>query len=201
MAVLSERDAQAWGDLAARIAAPLNLALRPGVLADRNGTGLAGARLGRAIHRARSLATRLAGTSALVVRTDVTDFYPSVDSAVLHRVVAEAGADPEDARLAADMLEAWGAHGYAGIPVGPAASIVLGNTVLRPVDEALRPFRLLRWVDDYLIGVGSGREAQEVLDRVDASLDTLGLKRHPRKTRVGPGIGGWLRTWSVTGRG
>lgn len=197
MAVLSGRDAEAWADLSTRIAAPLNRTLHPGVLGDRIGAGLAGANLRRAIHRARSLATRLAKTSALVVRTDVADFYPSVDPVVLHRVIAGAGAEPEDARLAADMLEAWGAHGYAGIPVGPAPSAVLSNAVLRPVDEALGGFRLLRWVDDYLIGARGEREAQEVLDRMDESLGALGLKRQPRKTRVGRGTGGWLRTCSV----
>lgn len=201
MAILAERDATAWCNLAARIAAPLNRTLRPGILADRSGTGLAGRRLGRAVARARMLANRLARTSALVVRTDVANFYPSVEPAVLHRSVGEAGADPEDARLAAEMLEAWGAHGYGGIPVGPPASAVLANAVLRPVDEALHDFRVLRWVDDCLIGARSEREAQEALDRLDESLDRLKLRRNPGKTRVGPGTGGWLGTCSVMERG
>jgi Reverse transcriptase (RNA-dependent DNA polymerase) len=175
MAVLSERDARRWHDLAGRVAMALEPRLPGSVLANR-------VPLGAALRVAATASTHLARRARVLVRTDVASFYPSVRPAVLAEAVAAAGADPEDARLAAGMLDGWWSEGYPGLPIGPPGSAVLANAVLHPVDGALdgRPF--LRWVDDYLIGCPNERDAARVLEGIDEALDRLSLRRAPGKT-------------------
>ena len=120
----------------------------------------------------------------MLVHADVASFYPSVTPAVLASAVTEAGGDPADARLGADLLEGWGSEGYLGLPIGPPGSAILANAVLRPVDRAMdgRPF--LRWVDDYLIACSDERDAARALDGIDETLDRMALRRAVAKTRM-----------------
>jgi hypothetical protein len=128
------------------------------------------------------------------MRTDVEEFYASVTPPVLSRALTAVGA-PEDSQLAAGMLETWCTDGYQGLPVGPVGSAVLANAVLRSVDEALSSLRFVRWVDDYVIALPSDRAASEILERLDTSLERLGLRRSVPKTGVFDGLGGvaWLQ--------
>jgi hypothetical protein len=185
MAVLSERDAKTWHTLAGRVAAVLELRLDRRVLANRARTMGQDWRpepLGAAFRRARRLRGVLLRAGPVLLRTDVAAFYPSVTPEVLARSLRRFGVDPDDAHLAATMLEGWGSDGYPGLPIGPPGSAILANSVLGRVDLALRPFPWLRWVDDYLIAARSEGHASRLLDRIDESLGRLGLARAPGKT-------------------
>ena len=93
------------------------------------------------------------------------------------------------------MLEGWGSSGYEGLPIGPPGSAVLAEAVLAEVDDALRPLPFLRWADDYLISVPSERAAGEALERLDAALARVGLRRSRPKTAVAAASGfRWLGT-------
>jgi Reverse transcriptase (RNA-dependent DNA polymerase) len=196
IARLSARDARAWHAIAGSVVPGLENRLGPEVVANRAlGAGRRwrleglGASLGRLRRMIRPL-TGAAARGALLVSTDVRDFFPSVSPEAVARALLNAGATPEDAAKAATMLEGWGSLGYRGLPIGPRASAVLANAVLRPVDRAVdAPF--VRWVDDYLAVVDDERHAAEVLDRMDEALARLGLSRSDRKTRVGPDVS-WL---------
>jgi hypothetical protein len=134
--------------------------------------------------------TRAAVRGAVVLTTDVRDFFPSITPDTIARALLDAGAPAEDAAQAAAMLEGWDSLGYRGLPIGPPASAVLANAVLRPVDDAVgEPF--VRWVDDYLSVVEGEGDAAGVLDRMDEALARLNLSRSHRKTRIGPAPG-WL---------
>lgn len=186
MAELSPRDARAWRDLAGRVAHSLEPRLGPRVLAGRAvllGSGWRPAPLAPALRRARRAAAALARRGVLL-RTDVRAFYPSVTPEALAAALLRAGADPGDARLAADLLEGWGSEGYAGLPVGPPASAVLANALLRGADAVLDGLAFLRWVDDYLIALPGEARAAPALDALDGALDALGLARSPPKTRL-----------------
>ena len=112
------------------------------------------------------------------------DFFPSVTPDVAARALL-AVESPDDARRLAAVLEGWTALGYGGLPIGPPASTVVANAVLRTVDQAVdSPF--VRWVDDYIVRLETERHATEVLERVDEALERLGLKRSLHKTRVVP---------------
>jgi hypothetical protein len=186
MARLSDRDAKRWHDLAGRIGRALEGRLPRGVLADRLEATPAGWRfrsVRTAFAEARAASTRLASRAGVLVHADVASFYPSVTPTVLASALTGVGADPEDARLAADLMEGWGSEGYLGLPIGPRGSAVLANGVLRPVDRALdRPF--LRWVDDYLIACSDERDAARALDRIDEALDRIALRRALVKARI-----------------
>jgi hypothetical protein len=122
--------------------------------------------------------------------TDVEDFFPSVTPDTAARAMLSVGASSEDAAQAATMIEEWASLGYRGLPIGPRASAVLANAVLRSVDHAVGvPF--LRWVDDYRAVVRTEGQAADVLERMDEALARLALSRSARKTRLGVAPG-WL---------
>jgi hypothetical protein len=178
MARLAPPDARLWEGLAREAGPRVEDALGDEVLANRGP-------FRPALRRARGLAEDLARRSEAILHTDVAAFYPSIDPSVLAGSLGGCGVEPRTARLAGSLSEAWSGHGVPGLPVGPAASAVLANLVLAPVDAALRareiPF--LRWVDDYLIGVaGDGPGA--ALEAIDGALARLGLRRHVAKTRL-----------------
>jgi hypothetical protein len=128
----------------------------------------------------------------------VTEFYPSVSPAVLFSALSRLGVRRDVAGTAADLLEGWGSEGTPGLPIGPAGSAVLANAVLASADAAIGSHPFLRWVDDYLVGVRSEAVAAEVLDRLQVTLDRLGLRLAPSKTVVleaGAGLR-WLGTSS-----
>jgi hypothetical protein len=189
MARLSERDARAWHALGGRLATVLEPCLGPEVVANRAVVSGGRWRLETLDASLRRLETslgacrRTAGAGGGYLSTDVEDFFPSVGPQTVARALGAAGAAPDDARRVAAMLEGWAALGYEGLPIGPAASAVVANAVLRPVDEAVgAPF--VRWVDDYLVPLASDRQADELLQRMDEALERLELRRSVRKTRV-----------------
>jgi hypothetical protein len=200
MAVLSTRDAGRWRQLGRRVADVVEPILGRRVLAGRSMRSAGQWRaqpLGPALDRARRGAEQLVAGSSVVVRTDVRDFYPSIDPSSLYRCLRRVGLPAEDASTASAMLEGWGNSGYPGLPVGPPASAVLSNAVLVPVDEALGDGPWLRWCDDLLIGARTMADAGRVLERLDVELAVLGLERSGPKTHVlegtavrWPGAGG-----------
>lgn len=192
-AVLTARDEVTWNDLAGRVARILERRLDPRVAANRTVVETGGWRLenlGAARRRARAVAPG----RGLLLRTDVEDFYGSITPQVLARALSDLGLPRRDSRLAGRMIEGWTESGYRGLPVGPVGSAVLANAVLRSVDGELKSLHFVRWVDDYLIAVPSERATLGILDRLDASLDRLQLRRSISKTDLLEGTGGipWL---------
>ncbi|MGH2738896.1 MAG: RNA-directed DNA polymerase [Actinomycetota bacterium] len=197
MATLSQQDARTWERLVAEVATPIEGRLSRTVLANRVHKGLGGWRLqavGPALRQARRRAAHLARTSPLIVRTDVTEFYPAVTPSVLARSLRDIGAGRTEASLAADMLDGWGSDGYAGLPIGPDPSAVLANAVLWSVDMAIEGWPWLRWVDDYFLAAVSDQHAEQAIEKLEASLDRLGLKRSVGKTDIvdGSSAPAWL---------
>lgn len=137
-----------------------------------------------AFSRARRAAERLRRGSSALLRTDVASFYPSVLPGVLSSALIRTGTDRSDADRAAALVERWGSDGRPGLPIGPPASAVLANAVLRDLDGNLAGLPFLRWVDDVLIGLRFPRAGALVVERIDESLDRLGLKRNEAKTAI-----------------
>jgi hypothetical protein len=197
MAILSNRDAARWHRLAGRVAEVVEPRLLGSVVANRAAGPWPTWRprpLGSALSAARRRARELPGP--LLLRTDVADFYPSVRPSALFTTLASLGVPDGVPGAAADMLDGWGSEGSPGLPVGPAGSAVMANAVLVAADSAIGASPFLRWVDDYLVGVRSERDAAEVLDRLHGALERLGLRLAVSKTAVveaGPTVR-WLGT-------
>jgi len=122
---------------------------------------------------------------ALVV-ADVRDCFASIAPSAVARSLAEAGAPIEAIERVVACLGAFADGGVRGLPVGPAASAVLGNAILAGLDGAFerRGMPHLRWVDDLLGFASSRREARLALDGLRSACAGIGLELHDGKTRI-----------------
>lgn len=115
----------------------------------------------------------LAKTHSHVLLTDITDFYNQI---YLHRLNnAIESADPLLKSVAWDIeqfLSTLNIKASKGLPVGPAASIVMAEAVLIDVDEFLRDQGVAhtRYVDDFRIFSDSARVLSKVLERLTLYL-------------------------------
>lgn len=115
-----------------------------------------------------------------VLVTDITDFYNQI---YLHRLNnAIEHSNPRLKGLADEIekfLSTLNSKSSQGVPVGPAASIVMSEAVLIDVDAFIghQDFEHTRYVDDFRVFAKSERE----LDRLLESL-TLYLYEHHRLT-------------------
>jgi hypothetical protein len=200
MAILSERDARTWQDLADQVAIDLEPRLRASVMANRtlvSPAGVSRVPFPAELSRARCVASRLAARHPVVIRTDVRSFYPSVTPSTMFASLQDLSVDRRTAGDVARMLEGWGSEGYAGLPIGPPGSAVLANAVLAEVDEKLGAWPTLRWVDDYLVGVADEALVSRVLETLDQALEEHSLERSVAKTSIDEGRSRfvWLGTY------
>jgi hypothetical protein len=115
----------------------------------------------------------LAGIYANVLVTDITDFYNQI---YLHRL--NNAIELADAKLKpiADDIENFlstiNNKASQGIPVGPAASIVMAESVLIDVDRFIKDQGVehTRYVDDFRIYSDSERELNSILEKLTLYL-------------------------------
>ncbi|MDP9295796.1 MAG: RNA-directed DNA polymerase [Actinomycetota bacterium] len=133
--------------------------------------------------RARALARSRPGA---VVLADVRSCFASITAEVVGERLLRLGCHPAEVGSVLSILERFGEHGVAGLPVGPHASAVLANAVLGAADEAIAASgaRHLRWVDDFLVFPRRERDAHEVLERLAVALDERGLELAAEKCAV-----------------
>lgn len=115
----------------------------------------------------------LALANAHVLVTDITDFYNQI---YLHRLNNAIEAADVSLKPVADDIESFlstlNNKSSQGVPVGPAASIVMAEAVLIDVDIFLRDQGVehTRYVDDIRIFSNSPRELSQVLERLTLYL-------------------------------
>ncbi|HEY8018111.1 MAG TPA: RNA-directed DNA polymerase [Actinomycetota bacterium] len=191
LATLAPEAAAGYAASVAAVVPAIEHRLGPAVVADRARPGADGTvRLAPWEPARRRWRTtggrRLEHTVRAVVVADVLDCFASIGPAAVTRALADAGASPE----AIDRVVAWlhvlADDGVRGLPVGPAASAVLGNAVLAGLDEAIERHGVphLRWVDDVIAFAPSRREARLALEGLRRSGAEIGLELHDRKTRI-----------------
>lgn len=112
----------------------------------------------------RSRCEELAGKHKYVLTTDISDFYNRV---YLHRIqnAIESCRDGNAGKDIENLLLTFNNKTSQGIPVGPAASIVLSEAVLIDVDQYLERSgkRHVRYVDDIRIFGDSPHELDVLL--------------------------------------
>ena len=121
---------------------------------------------------------RTTGAASIVV-SDVAACYPSIGEAALRMAAQRAGGDPGALlRVLARYREAGG----DGIPIGPAASGPIAETVLALADERARIAGCLpvRWVDD-VVFAGDPAVVHRAWRAWTVALHELGLREHEGK--------------------
>ena len=129
----------------------------------------------------------LADGSRTMSRTDVKNYYPTLNSALLERNLVCWGCDPHATDHLIGLVETWN-EGYerTGIPMGPEAFGVVGNAYLLPLDVRLTAQSdvvHLRWMDDIYVLGASTRETRNAVDVSDHEMLLLGLTRSEEKTK------------------
>jgi hypothetical protein len=94
-------------------------------------------------------------TNGVVLICDFVDFYNQIYTHRLRNVIAEAGGQKLEgyARIVEHFLLGLNDNTSRGIPVGPAASIVLAEVLLSDIDRKVlsHTSSFVRWVDDFRI--------------------------------------------------
>jgi hypothetical protein len=106
-------------------------------------------------------------TDGFVLICDFVDFYNQIYTHRLRNVIAESGGSKleEYARVVERFLHGLNDNTSRGIPVGPAASIVLAEVVLSDIDRKVlsHTSSFVRWVDDFRIFFKTIDEVQTFL--------------------------------------
>jgi RNA-directed DNA polymerase len=169
-----------------------------------------GYREGRSTHKAMRRIWRALGQAEWVVDGDISDFFGSLSHERLIDLVADRVADGKVLSLIRSMLTAGVLVDgvvesvIAGVPQGGVASPLLSNIYLTVFDQKMAEagFALTRYADDWVIVCRSRSEAERALASARAVLEgDLGLRLHPKKTRIVHIAGGFEFLGYKVGRG
>lgn len=120
---------------------------------------------------------------ALVSFRDLKKFYPSIRIDLAHAVwkgaCAESTLDSNYVALGHALLERHGEASGGHLLTGPLFSHLIGNLVLRRIDDLTEGggASYFRYVDDITL-VRAATEVDEALKRIEGSLEALGLHVH-----------------------
>lgn len=138
----------------------------------------------------------MSGTYDLLVETDVSNFFPSIEVRhVTNLVLERSRVDQPAASLLEYMLtsfapkQGYRTTGVGGLPQDSFdCSRILAHAYLYAVDEEFKregdEGRFSRWVDDIVIGAKSHDEALQLVRRAQEALERLALYPNSSKTRI-----------------
>jgi len=127
------------------------------------------------------------------VKTDIVNFYHSVYS---HSLPWAFVGHPEAKKNKKDKTLWYNQIDYCvtlcqrnetkGIPIGPATSSILSETIMFRVDAALRDkkYQFTRYIDDFTVYVDSEDQANAFLMDLTHELEKYALSLNPKKTTI-----------------
>jgi hypothetical protein len=162
-------------------------------------------RVGKGTHRALERAAELSRKRRFALKGDIAKFFPSIDHEILkgevRRVIADErmlsvlervvdGSNPQE--------EVWDwfegddlfapASRRRGIPIGNLTSQFLANVFLDRLDHLVMDREgygeYVRYCDDFLVFADTRAELWALRGRIDAHLQAMRLRLHPRKGGV-----------------
>lgn len=197
MTRLDDLDARRYEAAVVAIVPAVERRLAAGVFANRaratpSGIALAPWRVARNRYE-RAITEATSGSARAAFVGDVARCYPSIGARTVGDALRRLGVPEPEAQRVAGLLDEFQGRGVPGLPVGPAASAVVANSVLASVDRELaetagRP--AMWWVDDVVVFTPDEAAARRAASAFDRSLGLLGLLAHPFKCRVVPDPGG-----------
>ena len=153
-----------------------------------------GFRPGRSARQAVERVERLLSEGRVwVVDADVQGYFDNIPKERLLDLVARKVADGRVLRLLRSYLE-QGVMGSdqqwqptkGGTPQGAVISPLLANIYLDPLDHQMASGgrEMTRYADDFIVQCFSQKEAEQVLEELQAWMSAAGLTLHPEKTRI-----------------
>lgn len=124
------------------------------------------------------------------VKADIANFYPSIytHSVTWVKYGREAGYEKKDTRNSLNtidqLLRSCQDRETIGIPVGPDTSAIVAEYILTGVDDYLRGYKYLRFIDDYECYCNSHTEAEKFIIDLSAALEKFRLRLNTKKTEI-----------------
>lgn len=125
-----------------------------------------------------------------IIRTDIKDFYPSVNTEKLLTLLETTHGEVIGPRLLAlirkAILENKSAGTYTGLPLGMGTSVLLANYYISHLGLAnfYEGVNVIRYEDDLIMFLDEGVDAEDVKKKLDEKLAEFGLTRNEDKTQI-----------------
>lgn len=133
-----------------------------------------------------------------VLKTDVKDFYQSIDHSLLRQQLTDAIEDPQVLKLLDQYLDSsiyfggvWFSRWGKGISTGCPLASLIGAFYLHSLDKLLlsknknNKFFFIRFADDILILTKTRWHLREMIATLNAAFESLFIVKHPNKTFIG----------------
>ena len=132
----------------------------------------------------------LSGGPKKIIRTDIANYYPSINTEKLLQLLEASHGhliDPRIMNLIRKVLiDNKSKDGYSGLPLGIGFCVLLANYYIAQMKlaEHFQGIDLVRYEDDIMFIVDEKVDEKEILARLDAIYDEFGIKRSEKKTEV-----------------
>ena len=132
----------------------------------------------------------LSGGPKKIIRTDIANYYPSINTEKLLQLLEASHGhliDPRIMNLIRKVLiDNKSKDGYSGLPLGVGFCVLLANYYIAQMKlaEHFHGIDLVRYEDDIMFIVDEKVDEKEILARLDAIYDEFGIKRSEKKTEI-----------------
>jgi hypothetical protein len=132
----------------------------------------------------------LSGGPKKIIRTDIANYYPSINTEKLIQLLEASHGhliDPRIMNLIKKILiDNKSKNGYSGLPLGIGFCVLLANYYISQMKlaEHFQGIDLVRYEDDIMFIVDQKVDEKEILARLDAIYDEFGIKRSEKKTEI-----------------
>lgn len=125
-----------------------------------------------------------------IIRTDIKDFYPSINTERLLNLLESTHGAQIGARLMSlirkAILENKSADSYTGLPLGMGTSVLLANYYIAQLELSnfYNGVKVFRYEDDLVMFLEEGVDADDVVMKLDEKLTAFDLVRNKDKTET-----------------
>ena len=132
----------------------------------------------------------LSGKPKKIIRTDITNYYPSINTANLLKKLEASHGDIIDSRMMhlirKVLVDNKSKEGYSGLPLGVGFCVLLANYYISEMKLAYHfpGIDLIRFEDDVMFIVEDSIDENLILSKLDAIYEQFGINRSEKKTEI-----------------